>query len=661
MSEEQPTKRSVSIMGGGKIGHSSTNDDSNNSQSATTATAASFGKQETKSVLLVRRFIFSFLTLATIAVSYASFTLVRSYQIGKFEQEFESYGNQLISAMENNLQNTLKVMNSVSTSMTSYINVKKNQKQIQAPLLTIPDFHTFMGAASRSLSQTESLLYCPLVTDDVRDEWQVYSHATANDWMQAGYSFDREHRNKEGYFHERGERALQPMDADHSSAYTVSAEITSLRSDAEGRTHELVTAGDGSEYYFPLWQSSPVANPGIVNYDMNSNEEYGSSISKMMESHQAVLGKMVVTGSDPILNSLLSTAVGAVDDDVDTCGSVIHFPVFDQLSMSSTNEGDVIGMVMGVLFWESYMQDVLPSNTPPITVVLQHPTDCGKQKEEEDPVVADGTTADKEAEESITGHGFRVIGSDATYVGPLSSFASSTSTRTHGNNVRYYSHEHDRSSQFFLNKKHHLDDMYMESDLLYSSTTLHVNGGGTFPGVTLNQDYCSYTVKVYPTDDLFEEHVTNLSLYFVSCVVAMFLLTIGLITWYGWQVDHQHFLIMEHAQHATNIVASMFPEEVRERLFQEKDNEDTTGNDEDDILKKQRKASLGTYGKYSTLSGKATFNADFQKTKLKNYLNLDTNPGGDGSGGDKNDGPNINITMITSSDRAIADQFEATT
>ena len=649
MSEEQATKRSVSIRGGEKIGHSSTNDDSNNSQSATTATAASFGRQETRSVLLVRRFILWFLTLAAIAVSYASFTLVRSYQIGKFELEFESYGNQIINAMESNLHNTLKVMNSVCTSMTSYINVKKNQKQIQAPLLTIPDFHTSMGAASRSLSQTESLLYCPLVTDDARDDWQVYSHATANDWLQAGYSFDRERRSKEDGLHEHDERrALQPMDAIYSSVYTVSAEITSLRSDSEGRTHELVTAGDGSEYYFPLWQSSPVANPGIVNYDMNSNEEYGSSISKMMESHQAVLGKMIVTGRDPILNSLLSTTAGAVDDDVDTCGSVIHFPVFDQLSLSSTNEANVVGMVMGVLFWESYMKDVLPSNAPPITVVLQHPTGCGKQQEEDD-----GTTSDKEAEESFTGHVFRVIGSEATYVGSLSSFTSSTSSRTHGNNVRHYSHEHDRKSQFFLNKKYHLDDMYMESDLLFSSSTLHVNGGGTFPGVTLNQDYCSYTVKVYPTDDLFEEHVTNLSLYFVSCVVAMFLLTIGLITWYGWQVDHQHFLIMEHAQHATNIVASMFPEEVRERLFQDKDNDDTTGNGEDDILKKQRKAS--------TLSGKATFNADFQKTKLKNYLNLDTNPEGDGSGGDKNDGPNINITMITSSDRAIADQFEATT
>jgi hypothetical protein len=85
----------------------------------------------------------------------------------------------------------------------------------------------------------------------------------------------------------------------------------------------------------------------------------------------------------------------------------------------------------------------------------------------------------------------------------------------------------------------------------------------------MNTEYCSYTIRVYPTTQLEAIYVDRMPLAYASVVVAVFLFTSLVFILYDRLVQRTQQKIIKKAVKSGTIVSSLFPETVRDRLFEE--------------------------------------------------------------------------------------------
>lgn len=80
-------------------------------------------------------------------------------------------------------------------------------------------------------------------------------------------------------------------------------------------------------------------------------------------------------------------------------------------------------------------------------------------------------------------------------------------------------------------------------------------------------EYCRYRLSVYPTSDLEEFHQTNEPFIYASVTCLVFLFTTFVFGAYDLRVRRRQAKVMESAVRTNDIVASLFPKNVRDRLY----------------------------------------------------------------------------------------------
>ena len=148
-----------------------------------------------------------------------------------------------------------------------------------------------------------------------------------------------------------------------------------------------------------------------------------------------------------------------------------------------------------------------------------------------------------------------------------------------------------------------------------------------YQGVPLN-DFCHYTIRVYPTKALEDEHLTNLPWYFTACTTIIFLFTMVMIRCYDYQLDKRQEKVMEKAKQASAIVSSLFPKEIQQRLYGGVGVENKMANDG------------------ATRRSTLTF-AEPQKLKLKNFLSTKAGAQGETSNSDEKGKHNVNPASVS--------------
>lgn len=88
-----------------------------------------------------------------------------------------------------------------------------------------------------------------------------------------------------------------------------------------------------------------------------------------------------------------------------------------------------------------------------------------------------------------------------------------------------------------------------------------------FTTVPLDQDYSWYKLHIYPTQDLEDNYVNDEPLLFAIVVACIFAFASCVFIIYDCLVQRQHRTLMEKAVKSGVIVSSLFPEAVRDRLF----------------------------------------------------------------------------------------------
>ena len=85
----------------------------------------------------------------------------------------------------------------------------------------------------------------------------------------------------------------------------------------------------------------------------------------------------------------------------------------------------------------------------------------------------------------------------------------------------------------------------------------------------LKQEGCRYSIRVYPSQEFEDSHYTNTPWVYAVVLLALFFLTSFVFLMYDWVVQLRQKKVMKSAMASGAIVSSLFPEQVRNQLYQE--------------------------------------------------------------------------------------------
>jgi Adenylate and Guanylate cyclase catalytic domain len=111
-------------------------------------------------------------------------------------------------------------------------------------------------------------------------------------------------------------------------------------------------------------------------------------------------------------------------------------------------------------------------------------------------------------------------------------------------------------------KYHH---MHMERKL-YDLSTLS-NQTTRYRGAPLDEDYCPFTLHLYPSEKMASAYITNNPTIFALTTAMIFLFTALVFYLYDVTVEIRQKSVMQTAVHSSAIVSSLFPSSVRDQLF----------------------------------------------------------------------------------------------
>jgi class 3 adenylate cyclase len=190
----------------------------------------------------------------------------------------------------------------------------------------------------------------------------------------------------------------------------------------------------------------------------------------------------------------------------------VFLPVFDSFKDGDTStKRHPVAVMMAVIHWASYFKEILPPNVRGLVLVLDN--GCG------------GTFT------------YRIDGLEVISIG---------------------AGDHHRSK---------FDDMVKSTSL---SEGLQI-AAGTRLGLRLNygDSGCQYDLRVYPSQEFYDEYNTDTPIIMTFAVAMVFLFTAAMFLVYDRLVERRQRLVLMKAAQSTAIVSSLFPRNVRDRMMEE--------------------------------------------------------------------------------------------
>jgi Adenylate and Guanylate cyclase catalytic domain len=136
-----------------------------------------------------------------------------------------------------------------------------------------------------------------------------------------------------------------------------------------------------------------------------------------------------------------------------------------------------------------------------------------------------------------------------------------------GPNVKYLGvgdhHEHHFNSRSVQKKIHKL-----------GASALHHSA---YTGAQLDEEYCPVTLHLYPSDEMRAAFETHNPALFSGVVLLIFAFVSLVFIFYDRKVHCRQVLVMDTAVRSTAIVSSLFPAEVRDRLYPATNGKSPTG------------------------------------------------------------------------------------
>lgn len=260
----------------------------------------------------------------------------------------------------------------------------------------------------------------------------------------------------------------------------------------------------------PIWQTSPyIGTARLINMDATTMTPNGDIA---LNSHSLTIDRWTPTppgGFDSphpvtrVLSLMRSIESKKFLEYEGDPVSLVHIPIY---STQDPVTQKPVADLMALVHWGSYFLRVLPQNIRGIHVVLK--MSCGK------PYTY-----------LINGHDVQPLGEG---------------------DLHDKSYDHRRWSANF--------------------SKAAVIADGSVEGIPLNRDVCDVSIDIYPTDDFYDDS-SMYSYLILGAVALVFVITAGLFILYDRLVERRQAIVLFKANQSNDLVSSLFPANVRERLM----------------------------------------------------------------------------------------------
>jgi hypothetical protein len=280
-------------------------------------------------------------------------------------------------------------------------------------------------------------------------------------------------------------------------------------------------AEDNPGPFLPSWMGSPVI-PKYPPYNWNglAYDAFSKALLYSMDTKSVVVTAVTnhADPDDPVAVAQAANtsdwAVPYIDNNEDPREpfSNMYYPVIDAIDnvvIQVADQTKALGIVGFSFFWRDTLKNTLPPNSKGVVIVFQN--SCGDQ---------------------------------------------------------YFTYQIDGKTPTFLGFGDLHDGQYDDMVLTKRLTDLS-NMNGLYTGLPMNQDFCPYTLHIYPSSIMEDRHVTKDPVIYTIVVALTFFFTSALFLAYDWFVNRRQRLLKDRALASGAIVSALFPEQVRSRLYED--------------------------------------------------------------------------------------------
>jgi Adenylate and Guanylate cyclase catalytic domain len=240
---------------------------------------------------------------------------------------------------------------------------------------------------------------------------------------------------------------------------------------------------------------------------------YQDELALAMSTGSALLG---IFQSGPPGNSTFSTFASFLSNNAQKevyyhgdPVSIVYLPVFRSFNDSETETVAIMGSMFQ---WSSFFENILPANAKGIFLVLENACQ-----------------------------------------GPYSFLATG------------------RKIDFLGQGDLHEENFdYLEIGSSFDSVT-NIDDGTEF-GLKFQTDYCPVSIRIYPSQVYHDQMSTDRPIIVTSIVVAVFVFMAFMFLLYDRLVERRQNIVLNQAVQSSAIVSSLFPQNVADRLMQQKSN-----------------------------------------------------------------------------------------
>lgn len=232
----------------------------------------------------------------------------------------------------------------------------------------------------------------------------------------------------------------------------------------------------------------------------------------VLETQKVVVSGTYNMGEENTVD--LSAFVGDSDTGLEPAVE-LYTPVVDDTSGDVSlvdKKSNMVVAIMGLsIHWRSLIQDILPVGNDGMVVVFQ--SACNQ---------------------TFT---YQVNGPEAIYLG-----------------------EGDQSDPDY----HH-----MSQSSSFAELTRKLSLDGSYTGPPLSEDLCPYRIILHPSKLMAEEYLSSDPIVYAIGAVVIFAFTSLVFLAYDCMIEHRQRIVMKTAKQSTAIVDSLFPSNVKQRLYQQ--------------------------------------------------------------------------------------------
>lgn len=471
-------------------------------------------KLSSQAVALSRLIVGMVLIVAATLVSITIYRNIRNDQFDDFARAFAAHADKIKESFHRSVERKMQAIDTLSVAFTSH-SVSTSET---FPRVTLPDFEVRTSGV-RVLAEAPVINICMVVEDEDREEYEAYIREQAP--AHYNLSVDRDTLLREFQDSEFGlESPAEVPKPDIPFREAISnLELPSGR---------VITAPNGTGPYLPIWQVSP-AVPWPTSYFFNlfSHPATGAAYKVAIAS-----GSVVMAAAD----NFQDANYGSTTDYfklVYTHSQYRHqigenykggpstafaYPIFDSFDPQTRK---VVAIASSAIYWRLNFANVLPPDASGIICVLENSFN-----------------------QTMT---FRVDGGEAIYLGP--------------------GDLHDAA----------YDDLGVSSAVHDYVKSIASPETRAFTSVGLNIDFSKYYLTVYPSKDTEILYINNEPSFITGVVVGVFLFTSCLFLAYDYLVARRQRFVMSRALASSAIVSSLFPSQVRDKLY-EQEQKISTGN-----------------------------------------------------------------------------------